>query len=234
MKTKNKLYAIIPARGGSKRIPKKNIKFFYGKPMIAWSILAAKKSKLFDDIIVSTDNIKIAKIAKKFGAKVPFLRPKKISDDFTDTRTVIAHAIKWIEKKNIKPNAICCIYATAPFIDYRDLLKGYKKLLTKKSKYVFSASYFPFSIFRSFMLNKNSIKMFFPNKFQKRSQDLPNNFFDAGMFYWAKPKQWLKKEKIFNKDSFPLLIERLRVNDIDTITDWKNAEKLAKVYLKQK
>ena len=160
MKLKNKkVYAVIPARGGSKRIPKKNIKFFYGKPIIAWSILAAKKSKLFDEIIVSTDDIKIAKIAKKFGASVPFLRPKNISDDFTDTRSVVAHTIDWMINKNLKPKAVCCIYATAPFIKPQDLVRGYKALLIGKWKYVFSASYFPFSIFRSFKKYKNSIKI---------------------------------------------------------------------------
>ena len=228
-----KVTALIHARSGSKGIKDKNLSKIGNKTLLEWSINACKRCSSISEVIISTDSEKCANHASEKGGLVPFLRPKNISDDFTDTRSVVAHTIDWMINKNLKPKAVCCIYATAPFIKPQDLVRGYKALLIGKWKYVFSASYFPFSIFRSFKKYKNSIKMFFPNKFGARSQDLPANFHDAGMFYWAKPKQWLKKEKIFNKKSFALLIDRLRVNDIDTLKDWKVSELIAKIYLKK-
>ena len=134
--------AVIPARGGSKRIPKKNIKVFSGKPMIAWSIEAALASELFDDVIVSTDNIEIAEVARSYGAKVPFTRPDELSDDFAVTADVMLHALEWIISQNYDPKAVCCIYATAPFIDVNDLHKSWEIFKTNKWDYVFTATDF--------------------------------------------------------------------------------------------
>ena len=145
--------AIIPARGGSKRIKNKNLKNFFGKPLISYSILAAKKSKLFKRIIVSTDDKKIKKISEKYGAEVPFLRPKNISGDKTKAQDVFIHAIRYLERKKVKFNYVCGIYPTAPLLQIKDLIQGFKKV--KKWNYVFSACKHEKSVIRSFILNKN-------------------------------------------------------------------------------
>ena len=220
--------AIIPARAGSKRIKKKNIKFFHGKPMIAWSIQAAIDSKVFDKVIVSTDHKDIAKIAREYGAETPFLRPEEISDDFTVTSTVIKHAINNINLKKEDIESVCCIYATSPFITPEDIKNGLIKLERGNWDYVFSATEYPSSIFRAFkILENNSIEMFDPNNFLKRSQDLPNAYHDAAQFYWAPPISWENEKPIFTKNSSPILLPRWRVQDIDTESDWINAELIA-------
>lgn len=216
---------IIPARGGSKRIPKKNIKNFCGKPIIAWSIKQAIKSNCFNKIIVSTDDKKIATIAKNYGADVPFVRPKSLSDDFTSTTAVISHAIKWLIENHEKPLFVCCIYPTAPFIKLNDLKNGLKILKKKNFNYVFPATNFNYPIQRSFKIEKdNKIKMFYPKHYKSRSQDLEEAFHDAGQFYWGKTSAWLNNKKIINRNSYPILIPRTRALDIDTIEDWKIAE----------
>jgi len=222
--------AIIPARGGSKRIPKKNIRDFRGKPMISWSIEAAMQSNCFDKIVVSTDSEDIASIAKKNGAWVPFLRPKDLSDDFTTTKDVIVHSINWLEKNNLQLNYICCIYATAPFIKAKDLKESIELIKKqKKDRLIFSATNFSFPIQRAIKLNDEGIStMFYPENFQKRSQDLEKAFHDAGQFYLAKPKLWFKKDNLF-EDSIPFLIPNWRVQDIDEEDDWKRAEMLHQI-----
>ena len=221
---------VIPARGGSKRIFKKNLKFFCGKPIICWSIEIAKASKCFDRIIVSTDDKKIALIAKKYGAEVPFIRPKSISGDFTPTVPVISHAIKWLIKNHKKPLHVCCVYATAPFIKIDDLKTGLKILKKNKFNYVFPVTNFAYPIQRSFKINKDKTpELFFLKKFHYRSQDLEEAFHDAGQFYWGKTDAWLNNKQIINKNSFPMVIPRARVLDIDTIEDWKIAEKMLKI-----
>lgn len=218
---------IIPARIGSKRIPFKNIKFFSGKPIIAYSIEAAKKSKLFDHIIVSTDDERISKIAKQYEAEVPFIRPKNISDDYTATIDVVAHATKWCLKQGWSVKLICCIYATAPLIDIKDLKVTFKAIKTGKWDYSFPICEFSEPIFRSFKKKSDgSIEMFFPENFDKRSQDFPIAFHDTGQFYWGKVDSWLRKKNIFDKFSFTISIPRWRVQDIDTLQDWKRAEAL--------
>ena len=227
---------VIPARGGSKRIPKKNIKNFCGKPIIAWSIEQAIKSKCFDKIIVSTDDKDIAKIAKSYGAEIPFVRPKKLSDDFTGTTPVIAHAIKWYIKKNYNPSYVCCIYAAAPFISLSDLKKGLEILKKNRCDYVFPIINYSYPIQRSFKIKKNNrLKMFNPEYFNYRSQDLEEAFHDAGQFYWGKKNSWLQNRVIVSERASPIILPRSRALDIDTMEDWKIAETMFKTnYEKRK
>ena len=179
--------AIIPARSGSKRIPNKNIKFFFGKPIISYSIDLAIKSKLFDKVIVSTDSSKIKKIAEKNGAEVPFIRPKYLSNDSIGADEVVRHAIRWYSSKGIKLKNICCIYPTSPLLKKKYLIAGYKKLKSKKWNFVFSAGRYDSSVQRAFVLKKNrGIKMLLPKYYEYNSQDLSDAFYDAGNFYWAK------------------------------------------------
>ncbi len=218
--------AVIPARGGSKRIPRKNIKPFCGKPMIAYSIEAAKKSELFDEIIVSTDDEEIAEVALKYGALVPFMRPKELSDDHTATIPVIAHAICEMSARNHE--AICCIYATAPFIQANYLKEAYEIFKQNNAQYAFSATTFPFPIQRAIRLKNGSVEMFYPEHFLTRSQDLEEAFHDAGQFYFGKPEAWLENKPIFAPHSRVVLLPRHLVQDIDTMEDWVRAELMFK------
>jgi N-acylneuraminate cytidylyltransferase len=217
--------AIIPARGGSKRIPGKNIKPFCGKPMIAWSIEAALQSGCFDEVIVSTDDIGIAEVARAFGAQVPFQRPDSLSDDHTGTIPVIQHAIQWYQQSNLPVRQVCCIYATAPFLQARDLQEGQLKMEMDEIDYVFAATSFPFPIQRAFRLGgRGRIGMFHPEHFNTRSQDLEDAYHDAGQFYWGRPEAWLAGKVIFGESSSTVLLPRHRVQDIDTAEDWQRAE----------
>ena len=220
--------AIIPARGGSKRIPRKNIKNFCGKPMIAYSIEAAIQSKLFDKIVVSTDDDEIAKVALAYGAEVPFIRSNDLSDDYTNTTEVIIDAITQLQKTS-SIDVACCIYATAPFIRMDFLKDAYHTLIKEESLYTFSATSFSFPIQRAFKINqKNSIEMFYPEHALTRSQDLEEAFHDAGQFYFAKPSTWLAKAPIFSKGSKAIILPRHLVQDIDTLEDFKQAELMYK------
>lgn len=221
---------IIPARGGSKRIPRKNIKLFHGKPMIAYSIETAIKSKLFDRVIVSTDDLEIGEVSRHYGAQVPFMRPKELSDDQTATIPVIAHAIQWMNSEGISTDCVACIYATAPFILENDLINGEKIFHEGGWEYVFSATSFGFPIFRGFKKDTDGkIEMFFPEHYGTRSQDLPDAFHDAGQFYFGKPSAWLEGKRIFGKWSSIVELPRWRVQDIDTQEDWERAEVLYKM-----
>lgn len=220
---------VIPARGGSKRIPRKNIKLFAGKPMIAYAIELAKMSGLFEQVIVSTDDDEIAQISKNYGATIPFIRPKALSDDFSTTDDVMAHATKWLEVNLGSLSSVCCIYATAPFIQKNDLINAYKKFNTNKWSYVFSATSFSFPIQRAIkMIDGGGIEMFDPKHYESRSQDLVEAFHDAGQFYIGKPQAWINKEKQFSLSSEIFIIPRWRVQDIDTYEDWKSAELIMK------
>lgn len=223
--------AIIPARGGSKRIPRKNIKNFCGKAMIAYSIEAAIQSTCFDIVMVSTDDAEIAEISKKLGADVPFLRPSELSDDYTGTQAVIAHAIRYlINEKKITPKNVCCIYATAPFIQAGDIKKGLDILESEQLGYVFSATRYAFPIQRAFYINpEQRIEMFYPEHFNTRSQDLEEAYHDAGQFYWGTSHAWLEQRAIFAAHSSALLLPSSRVQDIDTPEDWQRAEMMHKV-----
>ncbi len=221
--------AIIPARGGSKRIPKKNIKDFFGKPLIAYSIEAALESGLFEKVVVTTDDAEIAKIAKEYGAEVPFLRPKELSDDFTGTQDVIDHAIKFLKNQGENYKYICTIYATAPLLQARYLIEGLEKLEQSDAVNAFSATSMPFPIQRTFKINRDGrCEMFTPQHYNARSQDLEEAYQDAGQFYWKKQE----KESdgiMFGKDSIPIVLPRHLVQDIDTLEDWDRAELMYKV-----
>ena len=221
--------AIIPARGGSKRIPRKNIKNFLGKPIIAYSIEAALKSNLFDEVMVSTDDEEIAEVAEKYGAKVPFMRPKELADDFTGTRAVIDNVIQFLAKKGIKYDYVCTIYATAPLIDERYIIEGYNKLKSSNAINAFSVTSMPFPIQRTFKITTNKrCEMFWPENFMTRSQDLEEAYQDAGQFAWSKLNT-NSDEVFFGKDSIPIILPRYMVQDIDTLEDWKMAEMKYKI-----
>jgi len=214
---------IIPARGGSKRIPKKNIKEFCGKPLIAYSIENAKKSELFEKIVVSTDSEEIADVAKKYGAEVLY-RPKELADDFSTSMEVFEHAINEINKNN-KFKYACMIYATAPLLDTKYLKIGLDKLKNSDSCFSFSATTYDFPIWRGFEIEDEKAKMLWPEFLNTRSQDLKEVYHDAAQFYWKK----LNCNKKFTFDgNIPILIPRYLVQDIDTIEDFIKAELMYK------
>ena len=217
--------AIIPARGGSKRIPRKNIKEFCGKPMIAWSIEAAQQSGVFDRIIVSTDDNEIADIAREHSAEVPFMRPEELSNDHAGTMPVIHHAADWIITEGHVLDYVCCIYATAPFIRAEDLKLGFNLIKEKNSDFCFTVTSYPYPIQRALKISaENEISMFDPEQFNVRSQDLIEAWHDAGQFYWGKTEAWLMEKVVFKSHAIPLVLSRERVQDIDTPEDWRLAE----------
>lgn len=222
--------AIIPARGGSKRIPRKNIKSFAGMPIIAHSIKAAQESDLFDRIIVTTDDDEIADVAQSFGAEIPFLRPKELSDDHTPTIPVIAHAIEFFQSRGEKIDAACCIYATAPFIRASDIGEAHQALIKYQKNYSFPVTTFPFPIFRGVKRDEaGNIEMFWPEHFSTRSQDLPEAYHDVGQFYWGTPEAWLSGKPIFSEAATTIVLPRHLVQDIDTPEDWMRAELMYQV-----
>ena len=222
--------AVIPARGGSKRIPRKNIREFCGKPMIAWSIEAARACGLFGHTVVSTDDPEIAAVAKEWGAEVPFVRPAELSNDHAGTTEVVAHATRWALGQGWPVAAVCCLYATAPFVRADDLIRGSAALESGTWRYAFSATEFAAPIFRAFeQLTSGGVRMFFPEHFATRSQDLPVALHDAGQFYWGTTQAWLDEAQIFSEFSIPVLMPRARSQDIDTPADWAFAESLFKL-----
>lgn len=224
--------AIVPARGGSKRIPGKNIKNFAGKPLIAYSIEAAKASGLFDKIIISTDSEEVAEVAKAYDAEVPFIRPKELSDDVIGTRPVTNHALDFCIKHFYKPEFCCCIYATAPFLQAEYLQQGldYLKHNSEKS-FAFSVTSFPFPVQRALKNSASGIAPMFPENISKRSQDLEEAYHDAGQFYWGKTDDYLSSKGIFSQHSLPVVLPRHLVQDIDTPEDWVRAELMYKAYI---
>lgn len=221
--------AIIPARGGSKRIPRKNIKEFFGKPMIAWSIEAAKASGCFDLVIVSTDDDEITQVAKEYGASVPFKRPPELSDDYAGTIEVIAHAIQWVNENIGQVSQACCLYATAPFVTGQDLRDSHVQFKRDNADYTFSVTSYAFPIQRAIRISESGcVSMFQPEHFLARSQDLEEAWHDAGQFYWGKAEAWLEQRVLFNEASTGYKLPRERVQDIDTLEDWNRAEWLFK------
>lgn len=226
--------AVIPARGGSKRIPRKNIKLFCGKPMIAWSIEAARLSGCFDRIIVSTDDDEIATLAREHGAEVPFMRPLELSDDYTGTIPVIAHAIDWMGRNAGKVALACCLYATAPFTRAEDLRRGLDVLQHSGADYAFSVTSYPFPIQRAIRITPNQrVEMFSPEHFTTRSQDVEEAFHDAGQFYWGRADAWKAGTPLFSHAAAPVPLPRHRVQDIDTVEDWLRAEWMFKALQSQ-
>lgn len=219
-----KAIAIIPARGGSKRIPSKNIALFHTKPLIAYSIETALNSKLFERVIVSTDDEKIAKTAKEYGAEVPSLRPEKLSDDFTGTAAVVNYVLEQLKKEGYTPDFCCTLYATAPFLQVKYLIEGFNELQNSDATIAFSVTSMPFPIQRTFKITKEKrCEMFTPEHFSSRSQDLETAYQDAGQFYWENLHNH-SDEITFSQTSIPIVIPRHLVQDIDTLEDFKRAE----------
>lgn len=227
--------AIIPARGGSKRIPRKNIRDFCGKPMIAWTIEAAKASGCFEHIIVSTEDAEIAQVAKEWGAEVPFMRPMELADDHTGTGAVSLHALNWVIKHWHRPEVVCTLYATAPFLTPELIRQGLDMLNTSNAQIVFTATSFSFPIQRAIKLLPNGgVAMFQPEYLMTRSQDLEPAYHDAGQMYWKKTDALLNHVSAFSEQSQPLILPRHLVQDIDTEEDWKRAELLMQLLQKQR
>jgi len=222
--------AIIPARGGSKRIPEKNIYRFHGRPLISYSIETAINSKVFDKVIVSTDDSNIADISKEYGAEVPFLRPCELATDTAGIHEVVTHAIRWLEDNFYLPENICCIPATAPFLISDDLIKSLDLLISSKKSYVFSATSYTFPIQRSFKIDKNKgVQMFFPKFYHARSQELEESYHDAAQFYWGTVTTWVMELDLYTEETLPYFIPTWRVQDIDTYEDLRRAELLYEV-----
>ena len=220
---------VIPARGGSKRIPRKNIKDFLGKPIIAYSIEAAIKSNCFDEVIVSTDNKEIAELGIKYGAQAPFVRPDEISDDFSSTLVVVKHAI---EQQSIESNIenVCCLYATAPFINAKTINDSYEEFIKSNACYCLGITSFPFPIQRAIKVSsKNRLAMFNKKSIQIRSQDLETAYHDAGQFCWGKASAFKNELSIYSDLTIPFILPRHLTQDIDTMEDWVRAETMFKL-----
>ena len=215
---------VIPARGGSKRIPRKNIKEFLGKPIIAYSIQAALDSGLFDEVMVSTDDLEIADIAKKYGAKVPFMRSAKNSDDFATTFDVIKEVINYYKDQSIEFDNLCCLYSCAPFVNPKVLLRAYNQLTKNFFDTVFPIIPFSFPIQRALRVNQGKVSMILEANLNIRSQDLEKSFHDSGQFYWCNTKQLLISKKLITSNSGGIEISELDAQDIDTDMDWDLAE----------
>ncbi|MET0295264.1 MAG: pseudaminic acid cytidylyltransferase [Phenylobacterium sp.] len=219
--------ALIPARGGSKRIPRKNIRPFAGKPVIAWSIAAAADSGLFDRIVCSTDDEEIAAVAQACGAEAPFRRPPELSDDHATTLAVVQHALDWAQGDGLPLDALCCIYPASPFVTAQALRDAHAQLETTGAGYCFPVARFPAPIQRAIRRRPDGrLDMFQPETFNTRSQDLEPGYFDAGQFYWGRPDAWRRGLRMFGPDATAIEIPLWRVADIDTPEDWERAEKL--------
>lgn len=227
--------AIIPARGGSKRIPRKNIKPFCGQPMLAFPIKAAIKSGCFDKVLVSTDDEEIAEIAKGYGAEVPKLRPHQLSDDHTGTSAVVRYELEQLIQQGNNISYCCCIYATTPLLTAPYLQQAWQQLQHNQNlNYVFSAARFSFPIQRALVQSKNGVAPFDPLSIGKRSQDLIPTFHDAGQFYFGRASAWLNQLPVFADNSQMLLLPDHLVQDIDTLEDWQHAELLYKLMQQEK
>lgn len=224
---------IIPARGGSKRIPHKNIVDFCGKPLIAYSIENALNSNVFDEVIVSSDDEKIIEISLKYGAKAPFVRAKELSNDYASSTSVIKDAVFRLEKLGQNYENVCCLYATAPLIDAQILKKAYEKFIASEMKFLFAASEFEYPIQRAFYLENERVKMFDESKYFSRSQDLIRAYHDAGAFYFGKTKTWLEEDFMFKPYSSVFLLPKNLVCDIDTPQDLEFAKILFKINTKE-
>lgn len=217
--------AIIPARIGSKRIPRKNIKNFLGQPIIAYSIQAALETKIFNRVIVSTDSQELANIAVSYGAEVPFIRPIELSDDFTGTDAVVLHALNWLINQGVNMQYVCCIYATAPFINSDYIKNGLELLKQENATSAFTVTTYSYPIHRSLKINEhNRLLMMWPDYMNVRSQDISIAYHDAGQFYWANVKNYLIEKKLFSQDAIPIILPSYLVQDIDTEEDWQRAE----------
>jgi pseudaminic acid cytidylyltransferase len=222
--------AIIPARGGSKRIPHKNIKLFLGKPMISYAIEAAKESGIFEHIIVSTDDQKIADTAKSFGAEIYRLRPKELADDFTGTFQVISSETIFLNSIGIKSDYVCTIYATVPLIKSEDIKSCFEQMKSSGMEHAYTMCSYPFPIWRSCYIKDQHPTPIWPENMPKRSQDLPEAFHDAGQFYWDNHESVITgKQDSDGQKTLAYVLSRKCVIDIDTVEDWETAEVMYKV-----
>ena len=215
---------IIPARGGSKRIPNKNIKDFLGKPIIAYSIETALQSGLFDEVMVSTDSEEIAEVARKYGAKVPFMRSAETASDTAGTAEVILEVYQLYKDQGSNPVNICCFYPTAPFVTKKILQEAYNKLTTGGFDCVFPVTAFEYPIQRAIIMKGDKISLREPENINKRSQDLEPAYHDVGQFYWLKPERTINKKLIWTENTSVVKISPLAAQDIDHETDWQLAE----------
>lgn len=217
--------AVIPARGGSKRVPGKNVRLFAGRPMLSWPISAALESDVFDHVIVSTDDPNIAATARELGASTPFVRPAELSDDFATTSDVVRHALACTENAIGPVDSLCCLYATAPFVTAADLRGALRELESSDASFVFSVTSFAFPIQRALRMDASgAVSMFDPRFERTRSQDLEPAYHDAGQFYWGRARAWAEATPIFAPTSKAWVLPRHRVQDIDTEEDWVRAE----------
>ena len=221
--------AVIPARGGSKRIPRKNIREFAGKPIIAWPISVALDSGLFDKVIVSTDDDEIAEVARRVGASIPFVRPEQLSDDFADTKAVVRHAISELALERSFTSQICCIYPTSVFVTPECLADGLNLLNHERCSFALSITEVDPTVLRSFTQDaEGKLKMVFPENFNRRTQDLPALYRDAAQFYWGSVSAWFGDEHIFGENARGVFFDSSKVIDIDTEIDWRSAEAIFK------
>lgn len=221
--------ALIPARGGSKRIHRKNVRDFHGRPIIIWSIEAAQHSKLFDRIVVSTDDHEIAEVVRNKGVEVPFLRPAELADDNVGIMPVVQHAIRELRSTGILVRELCLIYATSPFVRSSDLKKGQAILRTENCDYAIATTTFPFPIQRALKKTVDGrLTMFQPEHFSSRSQDLEPAYHDAAQFCWGTAEAWMGNRCIYGPNSVPVMLPRHLVQDIDSEEDWVSAEWLFK------
>jgi len=217
--------AVIPARGGSKRIPRKNIRMFCGKPIIAYSISAAQQTGLFDQVVVSTDDDEIASVAREFGATTPFVRPKELADDFTGTNAVVKHAVAWFNAQSNDVTHACCLYATAPLVQARFITEGYEALSRSDAAFAFSVTSYAFPIQRAVRVTpEGRVDAIYPEHRMTRSQDLEHAYHDAGQFYWGTARAFLEDMPLFAPHSIGVILPRHLVQDIDTLEDWDRAE----------
>ena len=216
--------AIITARGGSKRIPRKNIKTFIDKPILAYSIEASLNAGIFDEVMVSTDDQEIADVALKYGAKVPFFRSETNSDDYSTTADVLVEVLEQYKQLGVEPEIACCLYPTAPFITANKLKDAYHILVNQKADTVIPVASFSYPIWRSLKINESNLEMNFPENMNKRSQDLPSAYHDTGQFYMFRVNKFLQERKLFTQNCKPLIISELEMQDIDNETDWALAE----------
>ena len=225
-----KKVAIITARGGSKRIPRKNIKSFLGKPIIAYSIETAIASNIFDEVMVSTDDLEIAEVAKEYGATIPFMRSSKNADDYSTTVDVLEEVINRYKNEGKYFDYGCCIYPTAPFIKPTTLELAYQKLIQNNYDTVFPVVAFSAPIQRALKINsEDRMELFYPEYLNYRSQDLEPAFHDAGQFYWFKTDEILKQKKLWTANTGVIKISEMEVQDIDSYTDWELAEMKYKI-----
>jgi N-acylneuraminate cytidylyltransferase len=216
---------IIPARGGSRRIPGKNIRELAGRPMIAHSIGTARESGLFDRILVSTDSEEVARVADAWGAEIPFNRPAELADDFTGTNPVIRHALQWLRERGECPEVACCLYATAPLLSVADLVRGWRTLKEADAAFAVSVTTFDFPIQRALReADDGRLVPVDQASWRSRSQDLEERYHDAGQFYWGRTAAWLAGSEFFQAPTEAVLLPRHRVQDVDTPEDWQRME----------